>query len=69
MWDMSRIVMIVFLSLHSEEFVKFGAYKLLVTHLSCGLSCYSGAMPMYSDVFCRHQRIITCWHVTQLNRL
>ena len=34
MWDMSRFVMITLLSLHSDKTLFFGAYKLLVTHLS-----------------------------------
>ena len=42
MWDMSRFVMIVLLSLHRGETLSFGAYKLLVTHLSRDSSCYSG---------------------------
>ena len=37
MWDMSRFVMITLLSLHSDKTLFFGAYKLLVTHLSCDL--------------------------------
>ena len=42
MWDMSRFVMIVFLSLHRGETLSFSAYKLLVTHLSRDSSSYSG---------------------------
>ena len=34
MWDMSRFIMITLLSLHSDKILYFGAYKLLVTHVS-----------------------------------
>ena len=34
MWDMSRFVVITLLTLHSDEILYFGAYQLLVMHLS-----------------------------------
>ena len=42
MWDMSSFVMIALLSLHSDEILYFGAYKIFIMHLSCDLCCYSG---------------------------
>ena len=44
MKDMFTFVMIALLSLHSDEILYFGAYKLFVVHLSGDSSqcCYSG---------------------------
>ena len=42
MWDMSTVVMIALISLHSDEILYFGAYKIFVTHLSRDSYCYSG---------------------------
>ena len=72
MWDMSRFVMIVILSLHRGETLSFGAYKLLVTLLSRDSGGYSGVYEnksVLNDVFCRHHCSFTCWHVTQLDVL
>ena len=41
---------VAFLSLHSKEFVKFGTYNILLTRLSCGLSCYLGVYECYANV-------------------
>ena len=72
MWDMSRFVMIVLLSLHRGEMLSFGAYKLFVTLLSCDSGGYSGIYETKStlnDVFCRHCCSFTCWQVAKLDIL
>ena len=54
MWDMSRFVMIMILSLHRGETLSFGAYKLLVMLLSRDSDGYSGVYEnksVLNDVF------------------
>ena len=67
MWDMSRFVMTVLLSLYRGETLSFGAYKLLVTLLSRDPGGYSGVYKTKSainDVICHHRHSFTCWNVT-----
>ena len=50
MWDISRFVMIVLLSLHRGETLSFGAYKLLVKLISCDPGAYSGVYKTESKI-------------------